>query len=148
MKIRTEQVSDQEEEIVIRYHVMRPGIAEVIEYLEGLSPQIMGRRDQADYLLRPSDIYYFESIENRTFVYQKKDFYQCGLSLAAVEQKLESQGFFRCNKSMVVNIHHIASLKSEIGSRMNATLDNGEHLIISRRYAKQLREILKGGTDR
>lgn len=148
MRIRTEQVSDQEEEIVIRYHVMRPGITEVIQYLEGLTPQIMGRKDEEDYLLKPSEIYYFESIDNRTYVYQREKIYQCDLSLVAAEQKLESQGFLRCNKSMVVNIHHIASLKSEIGSRMNATLDNGEHLIISRRYAKQLREILKGGTGR
>ena len=146
MKIRTEQIRDQEEEIVIRYHVMRPEIADVIEYLEGLSPQIMGRKDEVDYLLRTSDIYYFESIENRTFVYLNQEIYQCTLSLAAAEHKLSPQGFFRCNKAMVVNIHHIDSLKSEIGSRMNATLDNGEHLIISRRYAKQLREILKGGT--
>jgi len=63
--------------------------------------------------------------------------------LGEVEEKLSSEGFFRCNKSFVVNINHIVSVKSEMGNRIDALMDNEEHVIISRRYAKTFREMLR-----
>lgn len=57
---------------------------------------------------------------------------------------LKQKGFFRCSKSMVINIYRINKLKSMSGNRIDVTMDNGEHVIISRRYAKELRSTLKG----
>ena len=45
---------------------------------------------------------------------------------------------------MIINIYRIEKLKSESGNRIDAMMDNGEHVIISRRYAKELRSILRG----
>ena len=69
------------------------------------------------------------------------------IKLAEAEEKLNSYGFFRCNKSFVVNINHIASVRSDMGNRIDALLDNQEHVIISRRYAKVFRELLRGGKN-
>ena len=35
-----------------------------------------------------------------------------------------------------------------MGNRIDALLDNQEHVIISRRYVKEFRERLKGGKER
>ena len=46
---------------------------------------------------------------------------------------------------MVLNLYRIAALKSEPGSRIRATMENGEQVMISRKYAGKLREILRQG---
>ena len=60
------------------------------------------------------------------------------------EERFARDGFFRCSKSMVINVCHVDRLKSESGNRIDAQMGNGEHVMISRRYAKALRRILKG----
>ena len=47
-------------------------------------------------------------------------------------------------EKLIINIYRIEKLKSESGNRIDAMMDNGEHVIISRRYAKELRTILRG----
>ena len=69
-------------------------------------------------------------------------------SLEKISLCFEERGLFRCAKSMVINIYKIRYLRSEPGNRIRATMDNGEQVMISRKYAKRLRRILKGGTDR
>lgn len=144
MKIRVEQTEGQEE-IIIRCHERNREVKEILTLLEEISPRITGRKDGETYLLKPSEIYYFESIDNRTFAYGKCEIYQCGLSLALMEEQVRDRGFFRCSKSMIINIHRVASLKSVMGGRIDAALDNGEHVIISGKYAKTLRAYLEGG---
>ena len=39
-------------------------------------------------------------------------------------------------------LHHIRSLKSRTGGRIEASLENGERLVVSRHYAPLLRERL------
>lgn len=67
------------------------------------------------------------------------------MTLAEAEQMLAESGFFRCNKSMVLNVDRVIAVKSEMGNRINATLDNGEHVMISRHYARAFRELLQRG---
>jgi len=106
---------------------------------------ITGKKGEKQCRIRPQDIYYFESVDEKLFACTKEEEYQVASTLAETEEKLESYGFFRCNKSFVVNINRIVSVKSEMGNRIDAQLDNGEHIIISRRYAKKFRELLRGG---
>ena len=47
-----------------------------------------------------------------------------------------------------MNIYQIDRLKSKAENRIDAQMKNGEHVIISRRYAKELRRILKGGQEK
>ena len=79
------------------------------------------------------------------FAYTKEREMQTEYTLNELEKLLGEDGFFRCSKSFIVNIDKIVSLQSEVGNRIDAKLENGEHLIISRRYAKELRRILKEG---
>ena len=50
--------------------------------------------------------------------------------------------FLRSAKAMIVNIRKIRSVKSELNGRMRAELLNGEQIIISRGYVKELKEKL------
>lgn len=145
MKIRQEKITSGEEEIILRYQDLTSEWKDILRYLEGKKTTVIGKKQGKQYLLRPDDIYYFESVDNNLFAYGKDSEYQVEDTLTEIEEKLKMHGFFRCNKSFVINMNRIQSLKSEIGNRIDAKMDNGEHLIVSRRYAKEFRERLQGG---
>ena len=107
---------------------------------------LYGKNEQGGRQLLPGQIYYFERVDDKIFAYTKGQEYQVAVTLKEVEERLKRHGFFRCNKSFVVNIDHIASVQSQLGNRIDAKLDNQEHIIISRRYVKEFRELLKGGS--
>lgn len=145
MRIHTEKIESGEEEIIIRYQVMTPQIKDMIEYVSAQAPPIIGAIEKEQYILGCNEIYYFESVENRVFAYTRNESYEVKHTLNELESMLQNHKFFRCNKSIIVNIKKIQSLKSNVGNRIDVTLDNQEHLIISRRYAKEFRRCLHEG---
>lgn len=147
MNIRTEKIESGEEEIIIRYREMTAEISYAIDYLNRADRSIAGRKGKELFLLKYGDILYFECVDNVVFAYTDSEAYQIYFSLMELEDKTKSMSFFRCNKSFIVNIKKITVLRSNLGNRIDATLKNGEHIVISRHYAKRLREILKGGEE-
>lgn len=93
-------------------------------------------------LLPPGEVVYCESVEDRTFAYTGAAVYRTALSLAELEGRYGSVGFFHVGKAAVVNLHRIRSLKSQAGGRIEATLVTGERMMVSRHYAPLLRERL------
>jgi DNA-binding LytR/AlgR family response regulator len=107
--------------------------------------QYIGMVEGKHVLFSPGDVLYLESVDKATFAYTNVAVMKIAYSLNDLELRFSEQGFFRCSKSMIVNIYQMDSLKSESGNRVLATLTNGEQVMISRHYAKELRAILKGG---
>lgn len=146
MNIRLEQIHDGNDEVVIRYHEMTDEIDAIVSYLNRSNNSIVCKKDGAQVILLPKDVLYFESVDGVTYVYTEKDVFTSAMSLASIDQDYSDIGYFRCSKSMIINIYQIDKLQSKAGNRIDAKMINGEHVIISRRYAKELRSILKGGT--
>lgn len=145
MLVHTEEIESGEDEIIIRYKVMTKKVQDIIEYVNTKIPPILGSIDKEQYILYQNDIYYFESVDNTVFAYTKKNSYETKYTLNELENIVLDRRFFRCNKSIIVNINKIQSLKSNVGNRIDLTLDNREHIIISRRYAKEFRRCLSEG---
>ena len=55
---------------------------------------------------------------------------------------LDGKTFFRCSKSVIVNLNKITKLKPEVTRNILATLTNGEVVVISRRNVKQLKALI------
>ena len=144
MKIRIEQIKDGEEELILRYREKTREIDEILSYLNKRSKAILCKKDGEDVLVSPNDVIYLESVDGTTYAYTENEVFQAGLSLAGAEAEFSGAGFFRCSKSMVINVYHVERLKSEAGNRIDAMMTGGEHVIISRRYAKALRKLLRG----
>ena len=98
--------------------------------------------DRQMVLLSPREVLYAESVEERTWLYCEKAVWRTALSLSELEARYEALGFCRVSRSMVVNLHGIRQLKSCAGSRIEATMRNGEKVMISRHYGPLLRERL------
>lgn len=145
MKLTLQQIAECEDEIILRYHKMTPEISRLIERINQETVALIGKYEEGQYRISPGEIYYFESVDERLFAYTKTRALQVAMTLAEAEQLLAESGFFRCNKSMVLNVDRVIAVKSEMGNRINATLDNGEHVMISRHYARAFRELLQRG---
>lgn len=144
MKVVLQQISEGSEEIRIRYRQMTEQIEGIVHYIEGQTGKLIGLKDGQQFVIKPYDVIYLESVEGTAYLYTEKEVYRSGLTLMAAERAYADEGYFRCSKSMVVNIYRIQKLQSMPGNRIDVTMDNGEHVVISRRYAKELRSILKG----
>lgn len=90
------------------------------------------------YLLRLSDVLYFEGAGNDTISKTLDDSFIFWKKLGDVESELEGKGFLRIHQSFLVN-------KSKIFQNFgkHLVLRNGETIPISRRYQKLVREELE-----
>ncbi len=144
MKITLEKISEGKEEVIIKYKEMTDQIDGIIKYIEGQGEKLSGIRDGQQFFIDIHKVAYLESVDGITWLYTENEVYKSDLTLALCELLYREEGFFRCSKSMVINICRIYKLKSMSGSRIDVTMDNGEHVVISRHYAKELRNILRG----
>lgn len=147
MKLTMCRIAQGEDEVIIRYHEMNDRIKAIAGLVKGSGQRIGGVLEGQRILLEPEDIFYLESVDGVTFAYLKEQVCRVQESLGELAVCYEGRGFFRCAKSMVLNIYKISYLKSEPGNRIRATMENGEQVMISRKYAKRLRQVLKGEKD-
>lgn len=87
----------------------------------------------------PKDIYYFEAVDNKVFVYLEKDVYECKLKLYELEQRFAEMDFFRATKSTIVNLSRIKSLSPAFNGQFELLMKNEEKLIVSRQYVPGLK---------
>jgi len=63
-----------------------------------------------------------------------------GRSLAALEEKLDTQRFFRANRAQIVNLDFIQQVELGDGGRLHVQLRDGPEIEVSRRQARLFRE--------
>ena len=110
--------------------------------LHSFGSKLSCTKDSTTHLIDAADALYFESVDRQTFLYTQSDVYELPLKLYELEEILASAGFIRSAKSQVLNLYKIDSLCPDFGGRIEVTMQNGERLIVSRQYAKQLKERL------
>lgn len=145
MKLTLARIDGGEEEVIVRYRRMNGRIEAIMELVKGTQPKITAVWEGQTLFLDPSSVYYLETVDGTTYAYLKDKVVRIAESLRVLEIAYADWGFFRCSKSMVLNIYKISYLKSEPGNRIRATMENGEQVIISRKYGRGLRMVLKGG---
>lgn len=142
MKVDFERVASSEEEgAVIRAVQKTEYVRAAMDILEYGGAYVAVSKDDRTCLCRLDQIYYVESVDKKTFVYTKDECYQSKKRLYELEEEFHIN-FFRCSKAMLVNIRKIKEVKSDYHGRMNARLLNGETIVISRSYVKDLKKRL------
>lgn len=147
MKLTMQQISKGEDEVIVRYQELNETVEAIANIVQKKERRIIAISEGKTVLLLPEKVFYLESVDGAAFAYLKNQVYRVSEGLGKLAKDYEGYGFFRCSKSMVINIYKIDYLKSESGNRIRATMENGEQVMISRAYAKQLRQILKGEDD-
>ena len=111
-------------------------------HIELFDKKLQAKKDNELHFINSFDVLYFESVDNRTFLYTEDDVLEIKQRLYELEVILSDKDFIRISKSQIVNINKIKSLKPELNRTILATMCNGEHLYISRKYVQAIRNML------
>lgn len=143
MKISIEEIPGaEEEEIIIRCHEMNEEVMALLHKLKASGEQLLGICKDEIYRLRLSDIYYFETVDQKSFLYCESRVYETKLKLYEFEELAAGTQFFRASKSTVINAGKISYVKPSLSGRFLASMDNGEKLLVSRGYVPSLKKVL------
>ena len=129
-------------EVIIKCPQSTEDIRKLESLLQSYEKKISCTKDGITYLIDIADVLYFESVDKYSFLYTESDVYELSLRLYEIEEMLSDAGFIRSAKSQILNMYKVSSLCPDFGGRIEATMIGGEKLIVSRQYAKLLKERL------
>lgn len=140
MKITIQtDASVQETTLNITCREITPELERLIEALRITDKKLSVKVNGEIHLIDLKAILYVETVERCAFIYTEDGVFETSLRLYELEAMLAEHNFFRVNKSTLLNLNKIESLKSDIDRRIRVTLKNGYQLIISRAYAEEFK---------
>lgn len=135
MKITIEDRMDgQEDEIIIRCKQMDEHLLKLVYAIKAGSEKLMATRGNDIVQVTPKDVFYFEAVDNKVFLYLEKEVYETKLKLYELEERFVRSDFLRVSKSVIMNLSKVKTLSPAFNGRFEATMKNGEKVIISRQY--------------
>ena len=144
MKYTVNQITQGEDELILNYKEANEEVERILAFMEQGNRRILGWKENEQVIIAPGELLYVESVEGKTFAYTEREVYRMNYTLQQLEVILQKEYFFRCSKSMIMNINKVVGLRSLSSNRIDATMENGEHIMISRTYASDFRKRLRG----
>lgn len=142
MDILIVEQKEEDLQIIIKCRQIDNEVIRLKNHIELFGNKLTAKKEKELCLINASDILYFESVDNRTFLYTVDDVLEINQRLYELENTLSDRDFIRISKSQIVNINKIHSLKPELNRTILATMCNNEQLSISRKYVQAVRNIL------
>ncbi len=133
---------DKKEYIKIGCHKVDSNVKEIVNFIKSRQGSIDVKNGEMKYNIPIVDIFYVESVDDRTFIYLSGDCYETAHKLYELEEILNERRFIRISKSVIVNLLKIECVKPALNGRYLCHLTNGEDVIISRKYVLKFKEKL------
>ena len=144
MRVRIETIKKPEEEqVLIRCVKVNEEVKEIADFVKSRDDILTGYLDAQLYSLALQDIYYFEGVDDKVYAYLKNKVYELKNKLYELEELYGKRQFFRCSKSVIVNLLKLECVKPALNGRFTAILLNKEQIIISRQYVPELKKKLQ-----
>lgn len=135
----------EDEQVVLECVKMSKDFEDIREYAMMKGNTLTGYIRDVAYQLELADILYFEAVDDQVFAYTAKEVYSVKKRLYELEAVYQERKFVRCSKSVLANLMQIVSFRPALDSRFFAQMKNGEDIIVSRMYAKELKKKLMEG---
>lgn len=143
MKITIMDRADgEEDEIIICCRHMDERLLKLIYAIKTGQDKITALRDGSYFQVESKEIYYFEAVDNKVFLYLEKEVYETRYRLYELEEQFQGTDFFRASKSCIVNLAKVKRLSPAFNGRFEAQMKNGEKVIVSRQYVPVLKQKL------
>lgn len=144
MKIKYD-IQEKYEEIEIHL-CSRERSAELLE-VRSLLENILGtrikvHRNQEHKTLTPAEIVRIYSQNKRVYVRTKDECYEVNDRIYVLEEQLQDRGFVRISNSELVNVRQIEKMDMSYAGTIKMHLKNGDETYVSRRFMKQIKEVL------
>ncbi len=143
MKITIQDIAPgEEEEIIVRCRELDEALLRMIHGLKTRRGKFTVADNDKIRQIDAGDIYYFEAVDNKVFLYLEKDVFETRYKLYEIEEEYANTDFFRASKSVIINLAKVKQFAPDFGGRFEAQMRNGERLIISRQYVPALKKRL------
>ena len=138
------KITERKEKVLINIECpsVTPDVLQLKNYISLYDGKIWASQGNHKTQIPLACILYFESLENSTFLYTDNQVLEIPQRLYELETELTDRGFFRCSKSVIVNLYQVQSLQPEVNRTILATMNGGDRITISRRYVKPLLNLL------
>jgi len=103
---------------------------------------VAGQAGEETRFIPVSQVLYFESVDDKTYLYTHDEVLSCDLRLYQITEKLDDVGFVRISKSVVANLHHMYAIRRERNRTLTAEMSNGERVQVSRTYLQEIQRKL------
>ena len=137
------QVEETEVKIICKEKT--PEIDKMVDLINSHIYSIIGKLDGESFILNLNDIYYFEAFENKVFAYLETEVYEVSQKIADLVEMLSHTAFLQTSRTVILNLNKINKIKTMVNGRIMAELSNNEKMIITRVYANNFKDKLKGG---
>ncbi len=143
MEIQIVEKTDTPLQVIIRCQKADSRIQRLRAHIALFDSRLQAKDGEVTCFVDACEVLYFESVDNRTFLYTADAVMEIRQRLYELELLLSEREFLRISKSQIVNVRKISSLRPELNRTILATMCNGEKLSISRKYAPALRRLLQ-----
>ena len=149
MRITEKLVNSPEEEgVTLEYIRLTKDFEEIKEYVQHKGDTLTGYKQTKEKVsFRIEDVLYFETVDGLVFAYTVDSVYEIKGRLYQVEEKINKRNICRASKTMLVNVEHIISVRTALNGRLYAKMENGEEILITRRYAKEVEDCFMEEDD-
>jgi two-component system LytT family response regulator len=104
--------------------------------------KIVGRTGDEYFLLNANEVLAFQADGEVVWIVTAKQRYLATQSLRKIQEKLESTSFRRVHRNALVNVDHVRKMAALSSNRWLITLNNNQEFVVSKRLARNVREIL------
>lgn len=125
--------------------------AEKIAQLQELAPsetktprvrKIVGKLGEEYFLLNPNEVLAFQADGDAVWIITAKQRYLATQNLKVLEERLSNGPFRRIHRNALLNIEQVRKMSMLSSQRWLVTLNNGQEFVVSKRQAKNVRDVL------
>jgi DNA-binding LytR/AlgR family response regulator len=104
--------------------------------------KIVGKIGEEYFLLDPEEVLAFQANGDLVWIITGKHRYLATQNLKTLEERLRLGSFRRIHRNALVNINQIRKMSMMTSQRWLITLNNGQEFVVSKRQAKNVRDVL------
>lgn len=107
------------------------------------SRKVVGRTGEDYILLDADEVLAFQAERELVWIITAKQRLLATQTLRAIEERLDGSQFQRVHRNAIVNVNHVRKLTALSSQRWYLTLSNALQLVVSKRQAHKIRQILQ-----
>jgi len=145
MNLKLDQCETGEDiEIIIKYPLKKnKTVKRIVSFINSIDVEIPCFGNDGIKIINASEIYYIESVDDKTIVHCEKSNYIVKKRLYQIYEILKNVGFMQINKYCIINFRMLVKINPLANSHLEAVLKNEIHLFVTRKYLALIRQKLR-----
>ena len=132
--------------VIIEYPQWNESVERLVRKISRMDLAFTGRTADKSIQISISEIYYIENVERKLFLYTRDEVYRFDGTMSDIESSIYNTGLVRISRTCIMNTDFLKEIRQIRNSHLEAVMDNGEKLIVSRKCLPDIKKIFKRKT--